>query len=250
MQTESLQAAAEALQSGDRAELQSAIQDARAQADSFTQPGRLDRQRVLAGVRGGLRRRLGSAAMRSRYDVVVVGGGHNGLVAAAYLARAGQSVLVLERLPETRRRRGLAGALAGDRRADLALLVPGQPAAGPDRATSSGCGSARASAASRRTRRSRATDRGVLVGAATPATRASLERHRRSTRAAPARSTPRAVAPTLFPRCSSRSARATSCAARSATTRPGRPVRAAAGRAARGARSTTTCCAGSRSPTR
>ena len=39
--------------------------------------------------------------MRSRYDVVVVGGGHNGLVAAAYLARAGKSVLVLERLPQT-----------------------------------------------------------------------------------------------------------------------------------------------------
>lgn len=36
---------------------------------------------------------------RNDYDVVVVGGGHNALVSAGYLARAGLSVLVLERLP-------------------------------------------------------------------------------------------------------------------------------------------------------
>jgi phytoene dehydrogenase-like protein len=35
---------------------------------------------------------------QTTYDVTVVGGGHNGLVSAAYLARAGLSVLVLERL--------------------------------------------------------------------------------------------------------------------------------------------------------
>src|SRR5438034_7679492 len=35
--------------------------------------------------------------MTSTYDVVVIGGGHNGLVNAAYLARAGKRVLVCER---------------------------------------------------------------------------------------------------------------------------------------------------------
>ena len=35
------------------------------------------------------------------YDVVIVGGGHNGLTAAAYLGLAGRRVLVLERLNET-----------------------------------------------------------------------------------------------------------------------------------------------------
>jgi phytoene dehydrogenase-like protein len=35
--------------------------------------------------------------MPDRYDVIVVGGGHNGLVAGSYLAKAGKSVVVLER---------------------------------------------------------------------------------------------------------------------------------------------------------
>src|SRR5262245_12110675 len=36
--------------------------------------------------------------MAVRYDIVAMGAGHNGLVAAAYLAKAGKKVLVLERL--------------------------------------------------------------------------------------------------------------------------------------------------------
>lgn len=38
-----------------------------------------------------------AADKRRSFDCVVIGGGHNGLVAAAYLARAGKSVCVLER---------------------------------------------------------------------------------------------------------------------------------------------------------
>ncbi|MDP1850453.1 MAG: NAD(P)/FAD-dependent oxidoreductase [Solirubrobacteraceae bacterium] len=44
-----------------------------------------------------------------RYDAVIVGGGHNGLVAAAYLARAGLSCVVLER------RASVGGAAVSER---------------------------------------------------------------------------------------------------------------------------------------
>src|SRR3954451_446242 len=39
--------------------------------------------------------------MGSSYDAIVVGGGHNGLVAAAYLARSGARTVVLERRGNT-----------------------------------------------------------------------------------------------------------------------------------------------------
>src|SRR5207302_2427063 len=35
--------------------------------------------------------------MQSKYDVVILGAGHNGLVAASYLGKAGLSVLLLEK---------------------------------------------------------------------------------------------------------------------------------------------------------
>src|SRR5512136_2040931 len=45
------------------------------------------------------------APLTRRFDAVVIGGGHNGLVCAAYLAAAGQDVAVLER-------RGVLGGAA------------------------------------------------------------------------------------------------------------------------------------------
>src|SRR5882757_7315698 len=39
------------------------------------------------------------AAQMSTIDTIVIGGGHNGLTCAAYLARAGNRVVVLESLP-------------------------------------------------------------------------------------------------------------------------------------------------------
>src|SRR6202051_4483283 len=37
------------------------------------------------------------STIKTRYDVVILGAGHNGLVAATYLGRAGLSVLLLEK---------------------------------------------------------------------------------------------------------------------------------------------------------
>src|SRR4026208_1774660 len=44
-----------------------------------------------------MRMSMTMSMIKSRYDVVILGAGHNGLVAASYLGRAGLSVLVLEK---------------------------------------------------------------------------------------------------------------------------------------------------------
>ena len=51
-------------------------------------------------------------SLSAKYDVTIIGGGHNGLVSACYLAKAGLSVLVLEKNPE------LGGATRSDQAFD------------------------------------------------------------------------------------------------------------------------------------
>ena len=72
-----------------------------------------------------------TGSKQRKYDVVIVGGGHNGLVSATYLAKAGLSVLVLERLDNTGGAAISAQAFAGlearlSRYSYLVSLMPEQ----------------------------------------------------------------------------------------------------------------------------
>ena len=98
------------------------------------------------------------------HDVVIVGGGHNGLTAAAYLARAG-TLRAAPRAPRPpRRRRRLGAGVRRGRRPALALLLPREPAAPAHHRRPRARRAARAAAATRRTRPTPPTPtRGLLV---------------------------------------------------------------------------------------
>ena len=59
--------------------------------------------------------------MATDKNIIIVGAGHNGLVAAGYLARAGLNVQVLERPGHCRWRRNHRGVVPG--LPDLHLLI-------------------------------------------------------------------------------------------------------------------------------
>ena len=101
---------------------------------STTQTGRRPDMTKTAPIKTPPDRHRGRRSRRSRpkasertYDAIVIGGGHNGLVNGAYLAKSGLKTLILERRPLVGRRRHHRGApprlLVHD------VLVRAQPAA-------------------------------------------------------------------------------------------------------------------------
>src|SRR5262249_35215380 len=73
--------------------------DARDHRGASTQGGRSGGAKAALFRSGAEARMTTPPNGRQRYDAIIVGGGHNGLVAAAYLARAVRKTLVLERRP-------------------------------------------------------------------------------------------------------------------------------------------------------
>jgi phytoene dehydrogenase-like protein len=67
----------------------------------------------------------------SSYDIVAIGGGHNGLVAAAYMAKAGKKVLVLERKPHfgggVSTRELIAPGWHHDEHSNVHIMIQGNP---------------------------------------------------------------------------------------------------------------------------
>ena len=74
----------------------------------------------------------------AKFDAIVIGGGHNGLVCAAYLAKAGQKVCVLERRHVLGRLRDDRGAVARLQGLDRGVRHQPVPAADHSRAEAQG----------------------------------------------------------------------------------------------------------------
>ena len=68
-----------------------------------------------------------------KYDVAIIGAGHNGLVSACYLAKAGLSVLVLEKKFRIRRSHSLLSSFCGNGCPPIRLFLFGQPSPAKDR---------------------------------------------------------------------------------------------------------------------
>ena len=73
-----------------------ATQAAKAMAGKMAQAAR-----AAQAARTARAAKIPGATGAADYDAIIVGGGHNGLVAAAYLARSGARTLVLEARPKT-----------------------------------------------------------------------------------------------------------------------------------------------------
>lgn len=69
--------------------------------------------------------------MSNSYDIVALGGGHNGLTAAAYMAKAGKKVLVLERKPHfgggVSTRELIAPGYWHDEHSNVHIMIQGNP---------------------------------------------------------------------------------------------------------------------------
>src|ERR1700745_2317945 len=76
-----------------------ATQAAKAMAGKAVRTAQAARAAQAAGT--GRAAKTRGASGPADYDAIIVGGGHNGLVAAAYLARSGARTLVLEARPKS-----------------------------------------------------------------------------------------------------------------------------------------------------
>ena len=133
-------------------------------------PARVREAAVLRSASGRTHERA------AKYDAIVIGGGHNGLVCAAYLARAGQEGAGARARDARRRRGGDRGDLP--RLQVLGVLLRGEPAAAGDHPRPRAAAARAADPAAREHRHAAATTATTSpAGPTTTRTRRELARH-------------------------------------------------------------------------